>query len=684
MPRRTARKTLAAGWRSVREAGPQRLAATGLLLIAALLLARYSWFLPFTNEAEQRLYDARAYMLAEEVDQDERILMVVYTDQTLIDLEKRSPLDRGMLAAALRNLDLMGANAIGIDILFDQKQAEDEELIATLRAMQTPVAVGSAQFTSNSAAIRYEQDSFLKSFLARLEGSNARPASVRLDDAYGITRRWPPEISGEPPVLGRVMLEDAGEGGKTLPGYDGAIRYRLPFRSSGVDAAEAGEQMQPIYAELDISLFADPAIAPAMAPMVQDRYVLIGGDLVDFDRVPTAFTSIEGTSPPGLAVHADLIAQMLDGARLKKVSEGMKWALAVLTILMAMLTALLELRSWKLLPLLLTQLALIIGLPFWLQAQGSDTYLLPAIGPALGWIFAFAAVTSTARAATAVQRQFAQGALGKYLPASIAEEIIEHPELLGLHGEKRQLYMLFSDLEGFTKMSNSLDPEMVARLLNRYLELLSNVVLSHGGILDKFVGDAVVAFWGAPISRTDDGERAAKAGYAVWQAGEQFREEVAALYPDLPRVGKTRVGLHYGNAVVGNFGGENRIQYTALGDSMNTAARLESANKSLKTSVMASAEFARRSGLNWWRRMGAVVLSGRAQPLDLCEPAPDFPDTDRIELNEAVTALPAERDAATARIAAIAARHPDDSGLQALLERCADLDENGAYVMHGK
>ena len=111
--------------------------------------------------------------------------------------------------------------------------------------------------------------------------------------------------------------------------------------------------------------------------------------------------------------------------------------------------------------------------------------------------------------------------------------------------------MLFSDLEGFTKMSHAIEPEMVAKLLNRYLDLLSQVVLDHGGVIDKFVGDAVVAFWGAPISRPDDGTRAAKAGYAIWQAGEAFRAEVAAMDPDLPRIGKTRVGLHFGEAVIG-------------------------------------------------------------------------------------------------------------------------------------
>ena len=299
----------------------------------------------------------------------------------------------------------------------------------------------------------------------------------------------------------------------------------------------------------------------------------------------------------------------------------------------------------------------------------------------VAWLLAFTAVTSAGRAAGAAQRNFAQGALGKYLPREMAEEIIEHPELLSLHGEKKHLFVLFSDLEGFTKMSHAIPPEMVAKLLNRYLDMLSQVVLDHGGVIDKFVGDAVVAFWGAPIERPDDGMRAARAGYAIWQAGEDFRVEVAAMDAKLPKIGKTRVGLHWGEAVVGNFGGARRIQYTALGDSMNTAARLEAASKSLDSSVMASREFADRSGVDWWRAMGRVQLRGRAKPVELMEPVPGFPDPDRERLARAARYVDEDIAAAVALVADVATRYPDDSALQNLLKRTRHLEEGGFYVL---
>lgn len=667
------------GWRNVREAGPRRLALTALMVLIALAIARYGWVIPGVADAERAMFDSRVYIEADQNDvtQDERVVLVVFTDQTLINAGKRSPLDRGMIARALRSLDGMGARAIGIDILFDQPQAEDDDLIATLRAMQTPVVVGYADTASNEDNIRYEQEQFLKSLIARLEGSNAVAGSVKLSDSYGVTRVWPEQEAGQPELLGRAMLRAAGDADKTLPGYGGMVRYRLPQDPS-----------RPVFTYLPIDTFSDPALtaipelSAALAEQVKGKYVLIGGDIVDVDRLPTPLTQAMGTSlPPGIEFHATSIAQMLDGEALPRPLPVVLWLLAALVVMTAVLTGLLEWGNWKVYVLLAAQFAVILGVPFMMALQGADTYGVPAVGWVLGWVVAFTGVTSAARASGAVQRNFAQGALGKYLPREMARDIIANPKLLALHGEKKQIYVLFSDLEGFTTMSHALEPEMVAVIINRYLETLSQVVLDHGGVIDKFIGDAVVAFWGAPIARPDDGERAARCGYAIWQAGEAFRAEIAAMDPALPRIGKTRVGLHYGEAVVGNFGGDNRIQYTALGDSMNTAARLESANKPLASSVTASREFMEKSGLDWWRPMGTVVLRGRAKPVELFEPAPDFPDEDRKALFHAAILMGQDHRQAEQVIAGVVARHPQDKALANLLSRVERSEGGSAYVL---
>ncbi len=225
---------------------------------------------------------------------------------------------------------------------------------------------------------------------------------------------------------------------------------------------------------------------------------------------------------------------------------------------------------------------------------------------------------------------------------------------------------MFSDLEGFTGLSEQLEPEQVARLLNDYLDRLSDVVLEHGGIIDKYVGDAVVAFWGAPIARPEDGRNAAEAAYALWKEGERFRRMAD---PDLPPIGRTRVGLHHGAAIVGNFGGERRIQYTALGDAMNTAARLEAANKALGTNVLASLAFAEASGVDWWRPMGSITLRGKAAAIEIFDAAPEFDHADRAALAEALAIMAGDRRGALARVEAIAGKYPDDLALQNMLSR---------------
>jgi len=677
------------GWRNVREAGPERLAFTGGIILLAVLIARFSWFIPVLDDAERALFDLRAFVSAEKVEQDDRIVLVVYDEQTLINARKRSPLDRGLLIDALRNLDQMGAKAIGIDILFDQPQDEDLELLDTLRSMQTPTAVAYVDMELNEADIKWDQQQYLDAFHAELEGSNAFSANIQLDDAFSVTRNFPKVPKSGPPLFSRALLQGAGEGQRAMPGYEGAIAYRFCKRcadsaaKAGAGAENEAAPTEPLFTTLQIDLFANPELAPIIGEEVgiAGKYVIIGADLVDVDRIETSLTANTGLSVPGLSVHAEMIAQMLDGKRMPRPPSLNLWALAILMTFTAVLTALLEFRNWRIYPLIGVAIAILVGVPFSMQERGIDTYGVPAAGWITGWIIAFASVTAAARASGAVQRNFAQGALGKYLPKEMAREIIEHPSLLALHGEKKQIYVLFSDLEGFTKMSHALTPEQVAKLLNRYLESLSQVVLDHGGVIDKFVGDAVVAFWGAPIARPDDADRAARAGYAIWQAGEDFRKWVADLDPDLPPVGKTRVGLHFGEAVVGNFGGENRIQYTALGDSMNTAARLEAANKALDSSVMASREFAERTTLDWWRPMGKVVLRGRAQPVELMEPAPQFSQEDRTALNDALALSDSQRDEAIVKIEAVFARNRADKALENLLHRLRNQGEEDAYVL---
>ncbi len=667
--------------RLLRQIGPARLIVTLLLLAGALYVARYSWGLPLAGDAERALYDLRFVQAAPRAGQDSRITMVTYTDETLLNLQKRSPLDRRTLAQALRALDAMGPKAIGIDILFDQPQTEDEELIAALRDMRTPTYVAFATVQSNPEQMQFQQEEYLRSFIAQVTTGKVKPSSIRIDSdlADGVMRRWPERQSDLPPLLANAMAPER----RGMAAYIGAIDYRIPesdqisvFTEIPIDAfSTAGDATLP--PEAREALLA----APELRGAIEGRYVLIGGNIQSLDEFETPMTRQTGLPMKGLEVHAHMLRQLLDGHAPAGLPSGLLWLAALAVVIAGAVTGVLELRSIALIVGLVLQLGIIAALPFFLQEQDVGTISLPAAGWGAGWLLAFIGAGLAARAVGSEQRKFAHSALGKYLPADVANEIMRDPDRLNLSGEKKEIYALFTDLEGFTKLSHAIEPEQLSTLLNHYLDVMSDTVLEHGGTIDKFVGDAVVAFWGAPIARPDDAERAARAAVAMFEAGEAFRRDAD---PSLPPIGVTRVGLHKGEAVVGNFGGDRRIQYTALGDGMNTAARLESANKSLKTTILVSAEAKADAPLDHYRPMGRIVLSGRATPIEVWEPMPRMDAELLTQLRSLWERFDGGDEGALGEIERVAAEHPDDDALHNLVYRLREAGPGRAFVLGSK
>lgn len=659
--------------------GPTRALATLGFLVIAVLIARYSWTLPLTEDAERALYDSRVTAMAPRVDQDRRIVMITYTDETLFNTGIRSPVDRTVLAKALANIDRMGAKAIGIDLVFDSPRPEDPVLQAQLRAMNTPTWLAFADQATNPNTILYEQQQFLESYLAEVTTDKTRPTSVRFrNDNDDVIRRWPDRPKGLPPLMANALAPVPA----AYADYQGSIRFRLPRR------AIEGEE-EPVFAKSAIDAFAidmDEETLAFLAENVRGRYVLIGGDIIDNDQFNTPLSrwlpdlqTGERKTMIGLEVHAHMLAQQLDGAWARPLPVATLWIAALLIVIAGGLTSLIDARArWAAL-IFLAQFVFLIGFPFWLHGRGVDTTTLPAFGWPLGWLLGYAAVATAARTIGSRQRAFAQSALGKYLPADIANQIMRDPDQLALHGEKREIFCVFTDLEGFTELSHAITPETVARLLNSYLDRLSAVVLDHGGTIDKFVGDAVVAFWGAPIARDDDADKAAAAARAMFEAGELFRREMAE---GVPPIGKTRVGLHVGEAIVGNFGGDGRMQYTALGDSMNTASRLESANKALGSGILISREAASRTARDDLVPMGRITLRGRAQPVDVFEPRPDLNEEQRGQIVALVQAH-AHGDKTHFVMAATALRDElgQDTAIMKLIERLEQTPKGGSHVL---
>lgn len=260
--------------------------------------------------------------------------------------------------------------------------------------------------------------------------------------------------------------------------------------------------------------------------------------------------------------------------------------------------------------------------------------------PVLGSFLALAAGFGFQFQLEGRQHRFIKNAFQFYVSASVIDKIVDDPARLALGGEKRDLTIFFSDIKGFTSISEALDASQLLHLLNEYLTLMTETVLETGGTVDKYVGDAVVAFWNAPLSVPDHAEQAARAAILCQQRLAAKRPYFKEQYKvDL----KTRIGLNSGLTNVGNFGSQTRFNYTMIGDAANLASRLEGVNKAFGTSILIS--HSTYSGLSKniiCRKVGGIQVIGKAEVVTVYEPyMPDLKNFSLDSLPQYMTGIDA-------------------------------------------
>lgn len=201
------------------------------------------------------------------------------------------------------------------------------------------------------------------------------------------------------------------------------------------------------------------------------------------------------------------------------------------------------------------------------------------------------------------------GAFLRYVPATLVRQVVESGEEVRVGGREEELTVFFSDVQGFTTISEGLEPQALTELLSDYLEVVTRTLLDHGATVDKYIGDGVMAFWGAPLPDADHATHACQAAVECQRELDVLNER----WQDQGRPAlKTRIGIHTGLAVVGNVGSSERLNYTAMGDTVNTAARLEGANKQFGTRIMISDATRQRIGDGFETRpLGDVELKGK-------------------------------------------------------------------------
>ena len=285
------------------------------------------------------------------------------------------------------------------------------------------------------------------------------------------------------------------------------------------------------------------------------------------------------------------------------------------------------------------------------------------------------------------QRRFIKQAFNQYLHPAVIDQLLSHPERLRLGGERREITVFFSDLQGFSSFSEQLDPEALTSLLNDYLTAMTDIILDQGGTVDKYVGDAIVAFWNAPLDQPDHAGRAVRTALLCQEGLDRLRPELSR------RAGhdlQMRIGLNTGVAVVGNLGSQRRFDYTVLGDAVNLASRLEGANKEFGTSVLLTDSTRRQLDAEIAvREIGKVVVTGREEPVRIFTLLPPGAEAGALDAFAAALAdyTVGEFPAAAEAFARLAGTDPVAA---AYARRCRELAANpppswdGSWRLSGK
>ena len=359
---------------------------------------------------------------------------------------------------------------------------------------------------------------------------------------------------------------------------------------------------------------------------LKDCYVLFGVSapgLKDLKPTPA------GGDYQGVELHATFLDNLLEGDFLRDAPRAVVLALVLLLSVIAAYVVLASRNTVQ------TGLAL-----------GGFLLAAPAFGfglydRGLWWPMVFTWLATSAAQTGAVlwnyategrQKRFIKSAFQQYLSGDVIDQMLADPSRLQLGGEKRELTMFFSDLKGFSTISESLDPAELTSLMNDVLSDVCEVIFEEGGTVDKFIGDAVVAFWNAPMSQPDHALRAVRAAVRCQRRLAEKSDLYRARAKGTPIL--MRIGLNTGEVVVGNMGSRQRFNYTMLGDAANLASRLEGANKAFGTAIMvAESTWRQLAGAVPGREIASVRVVGRATPVRVFEPLglPGEAPPDRLE-----------------------------------------------------
>ena len=516
---------------------------------------------------------------------------------------------RGLHAELIRTLDREGAAAIAFDVLF-LDPGDPEQDMAMLWALEDvdTVVLG--------ARVDQVEDPLFRRARQIDPWEPFAEAATALGEV-----NLPADRDG---VIRSAWLDPDGKPGLALAAYEiatGDTSYRgrearlldyygksRTIKTVSVYQALDPEQYLPPGFFRDKIVFVGLSEAAAAGPAAKDAF-------------PTPFTGGRGETTYGVEIHATLAANLLEGRQIELLSPGLETALLLVLPVLALLTF-----AW-LGPLYGGAAMVALATLPWATAHvafGRWGVWVPAVIPsAIQLPLAYTMSVVWYYLTTVRERERVKRAFSFYLSPDAARQIAEDPSALNLGGEEIVATAMFTDIAGFTSVSEGMSAEDVAAMLNRYFSEVTGHVFETGGTLVKYIGDAVFAIWGAPVRLSDHAARACRTALALAtmdaaQAGDA---------DDPARRLRTRIGVHTGPMLIGNLGSSQRFDYTAIGDAVNLAARVEGINKMFGTRAIVSADTLAAAGPAFLaRRIGRVRVVGRAEPVTLHELVRENPD----------------------------------------------------------
>lgn len=595
---------------------------------------------------ENRLWDLRVTYLSQPSEHDPSIKLILI-DQSSLDWAEENhhlswPWPREIYSALIAHAKEGGAKAVIFDMLFTEPSfyAQEDDRRFALSLEQTPT-IGALVLSNTQGDKRSWPKELIRPIYQHTsEGTNRFSRAAFPTDTIASSFRALGSVVSTPDEDGIIRKTDLLQtfDSRNIPSLALSsyltthphATYRLDDRSlklhnHTIDLTEAHKAIinyhgpSQTYTTYNAASVIESRImeeqarkGPIPSDLFKESYVIIGlsaPGLMDLKSTPTQ------NIYPGAEIHATVLDNLIHNDFISEAPIGMSYlALGILIfITLSGIRLHSSLQKGSIYPIIALSIA-IAGSIFAYHFHLWLNLTLFITGIILAWILGFGINYFREGA----QKRFIKNAFSRYISPQLIDSLIQHPENLKLGGRRETLSILFSDIEGFTTISTRMEPEVLARFLNEYLGLMSDCIMNLGGTIDKYEGDAIIAFWNAPLPQEDHPLLALKAAMECQKLLAQYNPHFLERYGHQI---KTRFGIHTGEVIIGNLGTEKRFDYTFIGDAGNLASRLESANKQFSTYVMISEQTKTLLHDDYhFRELGMIRVVGRTESVRVFEP----------------------------------------------------------------